>query len=517
MLRQVSPGQYARKPGRTSASDFQPTIDAMLLQNEKLPHRERKSVAAIFRSLQEQHSYHGGYGSVLRYCNKVRTSEWDVEVRPVGPVDAIESLAIRRGPRSYRLEPWSQKGAATLSLRLRRDVRSEQAMEAGSWIDQLRGGRLKTEPRGDPDTVRELLVHVHDQNRRTRNRAIAILAHEQGLSIRQIAAWLPVSRNTARRYIRVYRDGGIEQLLAPMKKGVLGVEREDLKEAVFRVLHEPPKVHGINRTSWKMPDLRAVLSQQGFPVCLQILRQIIKDAGWKWRKARIALTSQDPTYRDKLAAVQATLSNLGADEAFFSIDEFGPFAVKMKQGLMLDPPGPHRIVPQWQKSKGCMIMTAALELSGNQVTHFYSERKNTTEMIRMMDLLLVRYADRRTIYLSWDAASWHISKKLKKRIEEHNHVAESAGQPRVETAPLPAGAQFLNVIESVFSGMARAILHNSDYPSADAARSAIDAYFAERNRHFQEKPKRAGKRIWGEERVAPTFSDSNNCKDPRWR
>lgn len=39
------------------------------------------------------------------------------------------------------------------------------------------------------------------------------------------------------------------------------------------------------------------------------------------------------------------------------------------------------------------------------------------------------------------------------------------GHPRVETAPIPAGAQFLNVIESVFSGMARAIIHNSNYPS----------------------------------------------------
>jgi hypothetical protein len=146
-----------------------------------------------------------------------------------------------------------------------------------------------------------------------------------------------------------------------------------------------------------MRDLKAVLGRHGFPVCLHVLRQIIHDAGWKWRKARIVLTSKDPAYRDKLAAVQAILSNLSSEEAFFSIDEFGPFAVKMKQGLMLDPPGPNRVVPQWQKSKGCMIMTAALELSSNQVTHFYSNRKNTIEMIRMMDLLVEQYHDRRTL------------------------------------------------------------------------------------------------------------------------
>ena len=138
-------------------------------------------------------------------------------------------------------------------------------------------------------------------------------------------------------------------------------------------------------------------------------------------------------------------------------------------------------------------------------------------MIRMMEVLLDRYTDRRTLYLSWDAASWHVSKKLDQRISEHNANAEAVGLPRVETAPLPAGAQFLNVIESVFSGMARALIHNSDYPSVDAARAAIDRYFADRNQQFQDNPRRAGKRIWGAERVPPAFSDSNNCKDPHFR
>ncbi len=70
-------------------------------------------------------------------------------------------------------------------------------------------------------------------------------------------------------------------------------------------------------------------------------------------------------------------------------------------------------------------------------------------------------------------------------------------KPRIETAPLPAGARFLNVIESIFSGMARAVIHNSDYASLDDTKAAIDGYFAERNRQFHENPRRAGKLIWG--------------------
>jgi len=135
-------------------------------------------------------------------------------------------------------------------------------------------------------------------------------------------------------------------------------------------------------------------------------------------------------------------------------------------------------------------------------------------MIRLMEVLIALYSNRTRLFLSWDAASWHISKELFERIEAHN-AAVGNRAPIVETAPLPARAQFLNVIESIFSGMARAVIHNSDYQSVEAAKAAIDLYFAERNRHFQQHPRRAGGKIWRKERVPAEFSESNNCKDPR--
>ena len=117
------------------------------------------------------------------------------------------------------------------------------------------------------------------------------------------------------------------------------------------------------------------------------------------------------------------------------------------------------------------------------------------------------------------AASWHASKKLYAKVEEVNASGyrKKHGTPLVKLAPLPSSSQFLNVIESVFSGMARAIIHNSDYPSVDACKDAIDRYFKERNEHFKAHPQRAGNKIWGKERVPPVFNESNNCKDPTWR
>jgi transposase-like protein/transposase len=292
-------------------------------------------------------------------------------------------------------------------------------------------------------------------------------------------------------------------------------DRDCVKEMVFKILHSPPSNYKFIRTTWKVDDLQQALRKADLTLGKHAIRTVIKDAGYRWLKARKVLTSRDPDYRTKLDNVQRILGGLAKDEGFFSIDEYGPFAVKRREGRQLVAPGEIATVPQWQKSKGFLIMTAALELSTNQVTHFYSEKKNTEEMIKLLDILLEQ--NRQLSYLSWDAASWHISKRLSERIASNNVMAHVTGSTRVEVAPLPAGAQFLNVIESVFSGMARAIIHNSNYQSKDDAKAAIDRYFSERNKHFRLNPQRAGKRIWGKEHQLTTFSESNNCKDVRYR
>jgi hypothetical protein len=132
---------------------------------------------------------------------------------------------------------------------------------------------------------------------------------------------------------------------------------------------------------------------------------------------------------------------------------------------------------------------------------------------------LDKYKDEEKIYFSWDAASWHASKKLKDKIGEVNkeEYRNINNTPEVELAPLPASAQFLNVIESVFSGMSKAIIHNSNYQSIDECKVAIDQYFKGRNEYFQKFPKRAGKKIWGKELNKPIFDESKNFKDSRWR
>ena len=352
-------------------------------------------------------------------------------------------------------------------------------------------------------------------------RAQIILAAAEGQSNSAIAKTLKITRPTVLLWRSRFQDLGVSGLMKDAKRP--GRKRkvtiEPIKNTIFTLLHSPPSQHNINRTSWRLTDIRQCLLEQGISVSRMTISRIVNAAGYTWRKATEALTSNDPEYQEKLERIKSVLSTLGENDRFCSIDEYGPFAIKMKTGTRLVGPGEHPHVPQFQKSKGCLIVTAALELSRNQVAHFYSKAKNTDEMIRLLEVLLEKYKGCDTLYLSWDAASWHASEALYEKVENVNNpeLWHSAHSPHVELIPLPSSAQYLNVIESVFSGMAKAIIHNSNYQSVEEAMTAIDRYFLERNDYFAKNPKRAGNKIWGQEPVVCEFSESNNCKDPKYR
>ena len=72
------------------------------------------------------------------------------------------------------------------------------------------------------------------------------------------------------------------------------------------------------------------------------------------------------------------------------------------------------------------------------------------------------------------------------------------------------------MIEAVFSGMSRAVIHNSNFENVEEAKGLIDRYFADRNHRFKEDPQRAGSKIWGREPCLAVFREENNCKDPRY-
>ncbi len=371
----------------------------------------------------------------------------------------------------------------------------------------------------DQEELRKLYDTALKQPRHLSRRALTIIFHLYGIDNKAIMEFLYISRNTVKRYIRKFQDYRIDSLFDTRHKVIRRLEDPKLQEKLLSILHSPPKEFGYNRTAWTIKLLKLELENQGYHVGKNNVSKIVKKAGYRFWKAKEVLTSNDPNYNEKLQAITKILSNIKPTERFFSIDEFGPFAVKQRGGKRLVRQGEYPTVPQFQPSKGSLIVTAALELCTNQVTHFYSTRKNSDEIIKMLQILIRKYSGCRTIYMSWDHASWHSSKSLFAEIANVNkyRFRKKSKTPIVKLAPLPARSQFLNVIESVFSGMAAAIIQNSNYESVDHAKEAIDRYFMERNEYFHEHPKRAGNKIWGKEIVPSAFKEGQNCKNPKWR
>jgi transposase len=452
-------------------------VQRILWENATLPPLARLSVKAIYERLRDTEGFRGSYRSVKDY------------VRTIAPAP---------------------------------DTREQVRQAAFEWMRALLQKEIRLDALlqeiGDTPDAKALLDRLYDGRLSDRNRSVVVLANRHGIRRDSVRDFLGIDIKTHRKYLRTFQDGGYAALFARQTKSVHKFDNDEVKQAVFSVLHEPPSNYGITRTTWIMAELSRVLRDKGQPACPEVIRKITKAAGYRWRKARKVLTSTDPEYGVKARHIQRILSNLQENEAFFSIDEYGPFVIRAQGGRALVGPGKIPTIPQYQKPKGSLIITAALELSSNQLTYFYSPRKDTGEMLRMMSQLINEYRRKSRIYLSWDAASWHMSKMLYAHVAKHNEAVAKGNLagPSVDLAPLPAGAQLLNVIESVFSGMARAIIANSNYQSVDEARTAIERYIEERNEKFRASPKRAGRTIWGMEREPARFSVSNNCKDPRY-
>jgi hypothetical protein len=166
-------------------------------------------------------------------------------------------------------------------------------------------------------------------------------------------------------------------------------------------------------------------------------------------------------------------------------------------------------VPKVQASKGSITLFGALSATTNQLSWNYGKSKDTSAMIDLIEILYNQNYNKSKIYITWDAVSWHRSNELLDWLDNFNAETNDIDEgPLIEFIPLPTSSQFLNVIESIFSGMKRAVVHHSDYQSEAEMKSEISGHFVDRNAYFKENPKRAGKKIW----EIDFFLDYNNMK-----
>ncbi len=268
------------------------------------------------------------------------------------------------------------------------------------------------------------------------------------------------------------------------------------KKRLIEIIHHKPAYYKINRSGWNLDSLaKAYKNEFGERIAISTIGRYLKSVKYTIKKARKVLTSPDPDYREKVETLLTVLNSLGPDELLFFIDELGPLKVRKYGGRMYTKEV--QTYPQVQAGKGSVSLAGALSATTNQVTWMYIGSKDSNAMINLIEILYNQHYNKKKLYVTWDCASWHSSQELVSWLESFNGKSEKLSQgPIIEFIPLPTSSQFLDVIESIFSGMKRSIVHNSDYGSEIEMKAAISQHFRDRNDYFRENPKRVGKKIW---------------------
>ena len=374
---------------------------------------------------------------------------------------------------------------------------------AQQWMSEISHGArsleiLNTEA-DDPSDLVTLLCSLRNGRVRERKKAATILARKCGIPIAIISAMLHSPRTTTRCYFRLYSTGGISALFAPSpRRSKTKSGDPQITTNILEILHQKPILFGINRTGWTQRELVEVYKErykQTISRCT--LAKLIKSAGYSWRKARRVLSSPDPHYREKVELLVKILSALTKSESLFFLDEWGPVQVRKRGGKAYSAKDNIPKIPRHQTSRGTVALVAALSATTNQLTWTFVTSKDSRSMMNLLEILYNQYHAQSKLYVTWDAVSWHNSTSLTEWLDQFNETnrKQEAG-PIIELIPLPTSAQFLNVIEGVLSGMTRAVINNSDYGSPDDMKLAISRHFTERNKHFKDNPRRAGKAIW---------------------
>ncbi len=89
---------------------------------------------------------------------------------------------------------------------------------------------------------------------RDRKKAMVVIAHWKKVPRRIIADCLQIPTSTVVRYFQIFEAGGTAALFPRRVKRC--ADSSDERKAIFALLHSPPSLYSINRTSWRMEDLR---------------------------------------------------------------------------------------------------------------------------------------------------------------------------------------------------------------------------------------------------------------------
>lgn len=328
--------------------------------------------------------------------------------------------------------------------------------------------------------------------------AAILLDCASGMSDSAVAAANGVNRHTAALCARKFLQFGLEVALGELPRP--GQARRITDEAIAWVRNlacQKPKDLGYSYELWTYDLLQRHIRKEavasGHPSLSQLsrskLHRILTQGEIKPHKVRYYVERRDPEFEKKMVEVlhvykEVEVINAGLLEGTLKEPPTVTISYDEKPGIQVlatttpdRPPAPNQYPSHLRDYEyerlGTVSLLAGLDLHTGRVTEIVRDSHASADFIALLEKLDTSYPPETRIRLLLDNHSAHISKQTKAYLDLHPQ--------RFEFVFTPKHGSWLNIVETMFSKMARTMLRGIRVASKQELIARIHLYYDEIN------------------------------------
>ena len=330
------------------------------------------------------------------------------------------------------------------------------------------------------------------EEKRRVTRASIILDYLDGYSDDRIAARNDVNKNTVKKCLSKLREFGMETALNDLpRSGKPRIITDDDRSWILNLACTKPSDHGYPDELWSYTIMTEHI-RKNRPSLMSISRstvfEILNEAEIRPHKVRYYVEKRDPEFEEKMATVlhvyrEVDMINNGViipelkDTITISFDEKpGMQAISMTSEELPPVPGKHPSVTRDYEYKrpGTLSLLAGIDLHNGTVTEIVSRTHNSDDFISFLKKLDSSYPGGKRIRLILDNLRVHTSEKTREYLLTVPN--------RFQFIFTPKHGSWLNIVEMLFSKLARTMLREIRVKTIEELENRIHLYFQEINR-----------------------------------
>ena len=330
------------------------------------------------------------------------------------------------------------------------------------------------------------------EEKRKVTRASIILDYLEGYSDDRIAARNSINKNTVKKCLSKLREFGLDAALNDLPRpGKPRNITDDDRAWIINLACTKPSDYGYSDELWSYTIMVDYIRKNN-PSLRNISRstvfEILNNAEIKPHKVRYYVEKRDNNFEEKMATVlhvyrEVDMVNNGViipelrDTVTLSfVEKPGIQAISLTSKELPPVPGKHPSVTRDYEYRrlGTLSLLAGIDLHTGIVTEIVSKTHTSDDFIEFLKKLDISYPGDKKIRIILDNLKVHTSEKTREYLLTVPN--------RFEFVFTPKHGSWLNIVEMLFSKLARTMLREIRVKTIDELKERIDKYFEEINR-----------------------------------